>query len=347
MKKKLIKALCFVFALSMMTTMTIGCVGPDNEESIGESTTESTSESTSANSETTSNEESTSTEGTTDKKEEEEEKPVKNETFGVSEKSYEELKKLDGKEISVIGYMANITPTEKDFIYLMDIPFQSDPFYGTEDKNTVNTIPVYAIKGETIEHAEGVIKVTGVLEFGEFDDSIGFTYDYRIKDATCEALYQLDIDGVDDMLWLKAVSAKTVYRMSGIFNYLTFMCKWPTARSGFVTNEDGGRTLVYYTPETAQERMSTFYIRPHTEETYFKDLAEMIKKLDGDCFDELAEIIEDAKKLADKANEALVNKEYTYNEETKQYTLNKGEEFSKELDDLIDRYNEWIAQWRL
>ena len=42
------------------------------------------------------------------------------------------LKELDGKEVSIIGYMAKSSPPTGQYMYLMNLPYQTCPFCGQD-----------------------------------------------------------------------------------------------------------------------------------------------------------------------------------------------------------------------
>lgn len=104
--------------------------------------------------------------------------------------SVEELKKLDGKTVTINGFMSLLSPLNGSLIYLMNIPYQSCPFCIPNTNTLANTI---AVKGENIELTPMPVKITGKLVFGKFSDSYGYEYSYRIQDAKVEVLDEKEI----------------------------------------------------------------------------------------------------------------------------------------------------------
>ena len=58
--------------------------------------------------------------------------------------SVEEMEKLDGKTVSIIGYMSTLSPISGAFMYLMNLPYQSCPFCVPNTTQLANTMAVYA-----------------------------------------------------------------------------------------------------------------------------------------------------------------------------------------------------------
>ena len=122
--------------------------------------------------------------------------------------SIETIQKLNGKTVSLTGYMATLSPLEGDYIYLMNLPFQSCPFCVPNTQQLANTMAVYAAKGTKFDYTDRPVKITGRMDVGQYSDDYGYEYNYRIVDAKYEivdlsqvseeyALYQsLAEDGV-------------------------------------------------------------------------------------------------------------------------------------------------------
>jgi hypothetical protein len=95
--------------------------------------------------------------------------------------SIEELQKLNGKEVMIIGYMSTLSPISGEFMYLMNLPYQSCPFCIPNSTQLANTMAVYAKSSKGFEFTDRAIEVTGILEFGDFTDEFGYIYNYRIS----------------------------------------------------------------------------------------------------------------------------------------------------------------------
>ena len=91
-----------------------------------------------------------------------------NNTLSFSQaNSVEDMQKLDGQEVSIIGYMSTLSPITGNFMYLMNLPYQSCPFCVPNTTQLSNTMAVYAKDGDSFEFTDRAIKVVGTLEFGD------------------------------------------------------------------------------------------------------------------------------------------------------------------------------------
>ena len=124
--------------------------------------------------------------------------------------------------------------------------------------------------------------------------------------------------------------------LASMYAYLNYICNWDDSR--MMTNEKS----VYTDPYTAGYNIVTkgavFYYA--YEEGYFEALTEKINSL-GDGYSDVAENVEKAKALSDKAFSALTNREYTFSKETGKYTLNNSEEIKSEYNTLYSEYSDW------
>lgn len=106
----------------------------------------------------------------------------------------EQLKPYDGKKVSIIGFMATVSPLNGKYIYLINMPYQTCPFCVPNTTELANTIAVYAPEGESFPFVDVPIEVTGTLEIGNFTDEAGYSYSFRIVDASYK---KADIKGME------------------------------------------------------------------------------------------------------------------------------------------------------
>ena len=139
--------------------------------------------------------------------------------------SITEMEKLDGKTVTIIGYMSTLSPVSGKFMYLMNLPYQSCPFCIPNTTQLSNTMAVYSKDGDEFEFTDRAIKVTGVLEFGDYTDEFGYEYGYRIKDATYSILDTSDMSE-QLRLWQQLASTNVVADVYSMFEYLNFLCYW-------------------------------------------------------------------------------------------------------------------------
>ena len=85
---------------------------------------------------------------------------------------------------------------------------------------SVNTIAVYAPDGKSFEFTDVPVRVTGTLEFGSTTDSMGYTYEYRIKDAKLEPADISDLE--EDYKNLHCFNKSRFCRINGkyIYNFI-------------------------------------------------------------------------------------------------------------------------------
>ena len=87
----------------------------------------------------------------------------------------ESLKALNGKRVSIIGYMSTLSPVSGKFMYLMNLPYQSCPFCVPNTTQLSNTMAVYAKDKKGFAFTDRAIQVIGTLNFGDFTDEYGYT----------------------------------------------------------------------------------------------------------------------------------------------------------------------------
>lgn len=104
--------------------------------------------------------------------------------------SVDELKQYDGQTVKINGFMSLLSPINGSLIYLMNIPFQACPYCLPNTTELSNTI---AIKGEDIKFTSLPVEITGTLVFGNFSDSYGYEYTYRIENAKIKELDEKEI----------------------------------------------------------------------------------------------------------------------------------------------------------
>lgn len=100
--------------------------------------------------------------------------------------SIKELKEYNNKTVTAIGYLSPITSYDGSFGYLMNLPYQTCPYCVPSDTKITNTIAIFAKKDKKIEFTEAAIMVRGTLKIEPYTDSYGYSYTYRIINATIE-----------------------------------------------------------------------------------------------------------------------------------------------------------------
>lgn len=264
--------------------------------------------------------------------------------------SIEEMEKLDGKEVTIIGYMSTLSPISGEFMYLMNLPYQSCPFCVPNTTQLANTMAVYAKSAEGFEFTDRAIQVTGILEFGDYTDEFGYEYNYRIKDATYTILNTDDLDP-KIKLWQQLASTDVIAEIYQMYEYINFLCFWPTYTAQF----EGGSDYLYpedaiYFYQTEGAQYNYGY-----QPGYFDSLIAKVESVSKTDFTALIENIRKAEVLAAEAIAEIEAGNYTqvaeysaqFNDGRPQYTMNQASEFEAKMQATYQEFAEWLATWEL
>lgn len=264
--------------------------------------------------------------------------------------SVEEMQKLNGKQVNIIGYMSTLSPINGSFMYLMNLPYQSCPFCVPNTTQLSNTMAVYAKSGDSFEFTDRAIKVTGTLEFGDYTDEYGYEYGYRIKDATYT---EVDTSEMSDKmkLWQQLASTEVISDVYNMYEYINFLCFWPTYTAEF----EGGKDYLYPTDainfiETEGAQFNYGYA-----EGYFDSMIKTIEEVSTTDFITLVENIKKAKSLAERAFADLKAEEYattteysgSFGDGRSQYKMNNADAYEKEMEAIYREFAEWLAEWEI
>lgn len=264
--------------------------------------------------------------------------------------SIEELQKLDGKEVVIIGYMSTLSPISGEFMYLMNLPYQSCPFCIPNSTQLANTMAVYAKSSKGFEFTDRAIEVTGILEFGDFTDEFGYMYNYRIVKATYKIVDTEDMDP-KLKLWQQLASTDVISDVFQMYEYLNFLCYWPSYTVEFESGKDyvyPGDALYFIQTENAQFNYGY-------KENYFSNIVSTIKSVNETEFEALVNNIIKAEELSKLALAQLVEEKYTtvseysnvFNDGRAQYRINIYEQLEKSIDELYTEFSNWISSWEL
>ena len=264
--------------------------------------------------------------------------------------SVTEMKALDGKQVSIIGYMSTLSPINGSFMYLMNMPYQSCPFCVPNTSQLSNTMAVYAKDAEGFKFTDRAIKVEGILEFGDYTDEYGYEYGYRIKDATYT---EVDTSEMSEKmkLWQQLASTEVIGEVYNMYEYVNFLCFWPTYTAQFSEGKD------YLYPSDALSFVKTEGAQYNYgyADGYFDNLITTVKQVDEKEFSELINNKEKAHSLAEKALTDLENGAYTttaeysdvFNDARSQYIMNNSDSFEQEMDSIYREFSYWLAEWEI
>lgn len=262
--------------------------------------------------------------------------------------SLDTLTKLDGKSVTLTGYMATLSPLSGDYIYLMNLPYQSCPFCVPNTQQLANTMAVYAAKGSTFDYTDRPVQITGRLELGDFTDEYGYTYNYRIVDAKYETVDLSQVSS-DYALYQSLAEDGVIADVNAMFDYLMFVCQW-TEYQGAYTDESGNRITYFLYPGDAQNTLEDdgpYGYAKQASADYFPGLIGRVQAVGGDDVKELTDIISDAQALEARAREELNQQRYTYDEAADKYALDDGDALYNGFYDVYGRFSQWLTKYQL
>jgi cell division FtsZ-interacting protein ZapD len=261
---------------------------------------------------------------------------------------YAQIEPLNHKQVSIVGYMATLSPLSGKYMYLMNLPYQSCPFCLPNSTQLANTMAVYAKNGQTFAYTEQAIRVTGTLEIGDYSDEFGYLYNYRIADASYE-IVDLKTVSEEYALWVSIAQDGIVLDISAMFDYLYFVCQWTDYQS--VNEYEDGTTEEYYLyPGDAENILKDDGpngYAAYAAEDYFPKLIARVKAIDKTALSDLVEILNEAKALETDALKELSDGNYVFIEAADQYQLSANDALVSRFDEAYEKFTAWIAKWAL
>ncbi|MBQ4055468.1 MAG: hypothetical protein IJD17_07095 [Clostridia bacterium] len=277
------------------------------------------------------------------------EEEIKMLSFSQAE-SVDEMQNYDGQKVTIIGYMSTLSPINGNFMYLMNLPYQSCPFCVPNTTQLSNTMAVYAKDGDEFEFTDSAIQVTGIMEFGDYTDEFGYEYGYRIKDAEYSVVDTSDMSE-KLALWQQLAATDVISDVYSMYEYLNFLCYWPGYTAEFGDGEDYlyPSDALYFIQEDGAQYNYGY------ADGYFDNIIADIKEVNETAFADLVANIESAKAFAEKALAELTAENYTqveeysgaFNDGRGQYKMNLSEELETEMETLYRAFSEWLSGWEL
>jgi hypothetical protein len=263
--------------------------------------------------------------------------------------SLEEMEKLSGKTVSIIGYMSTLSPVSGKFMYLMNLPYQSCPFCIPNTTTLSNTLAIYAEEGKTFEFTDRAVQVIGTLEFGSWTDEFGYQYDYRIKDATFEILNTENMSE-ELKMWQTIAASNVVMDIYSMYEYTSFVCFW----AEYTANFGNGYDYIYPDDVNSFITGNGSYAYANNDK-FFDDIIKTLKEIDEVQMADLIQNVESCRALCKKALAELENKNYTmvpeyskyFGDGRNQYRLNIFEELNTEFNTNYEVFANWIAKWEV
>lgn len=275
---------------------------------------------------------------------------------------YDYLKTLNGKQVTISGYMATSSPVDGSFIFLMNLPYQSCPFCLPNTSQLSNTMEVYPGKGTTFEQTTQAIRVVGTLVVAEdpdkpFVDEFGYEFNYKVVDATYTVIRAEELSS-DMALWQKVAEADIVNDIYKMYDYVNFLCAWNTYFVNSYTDESGATVAGYYLYASDAEK----YIYPDGgqfhygyRDGYFDSIVAAIEAIDKTAFADLVANVRKAETLAADALSELENGNYTFEKQYVEkfgqedyiYTLTNGEALTQRMQALYAEFSNWLGNWEM
>lgn len=259
------------------------------------------------------------------------------------------MKEMDGQQVTIIGYMSTLSPVNGQFMYLMNLPYQSCPFCIPNTTQLSNTIAVYAEEGQEFKFTDRAIQVVGTLEFGSWTDEFGYTYDYRINNANFTVV---DTENMSEelKLWQEIAASNIIADVNALYEYVNFICYW----SQYVVQF--GDTYDYlYANDAKQYIVKDGYYFQYTQPAYYDALIKKIEAIDKEKLADLVTMVKDLQDLSARAIKDLEDGKYTvvpeygsyFGDKRNQYKLDNYEQYDKEFMELWNEFAVWMAQWEV
>ena len=275
---------------------------------------------------------------------------------------YDYLKSINGKTVTISGYMATSSPVDGSFMFLMNLPYQSCPFCVPNTSQLSNTMEVYPKDGDAFGFTTQAIKVVGTLVVAEkedepFTDRYGYQFNYKIVDATYTILQAEELSA-DMALWQKIASSDVISEIYAMYDYINFLCAWNSYYINSYTDESGNTIPGYYLYASDALHFLTIDGAQYNygyQEGYFDGIVRKIEAIDPSEFKDLVDNIRKAEALAQKALAELENGNYTYelqyiemfDNEDYVYTLNIGDELLQEMQTIYTEFANWLGSWEM
>lgn len=233
-------------------------------------------------------------------------------------------------------------------MYLMNMPYQSCPFCLPNTTQLSNTMAVYAPEGKSFDYTDQAIRITGRIAIEDMVDEFGYTYNYRIADASYEVV---DLSTVSEeyALWQAIATDGIVTELNAMFDYLYFLCQW-TEYKGSYTDENGNTVEFFMYPGDVEQYLmddSAYGYADKYADSYFPGLISRIRAINPDGLEDLVAIVEAAQAQADIALAELNNGAYTYDEATDKFTLNNNDTLYEQFYDVYYQFLDWLTRWEL
>ena len=262
--------------------------------------------------------------------------------------SLDTLKALDGKSVTITGYMATLSPLSGEYIYLMNMPYQSCPFCVPNTNQLSNTMAVYAASGSKFEFTDRPVQISGVMRVADRVDDYGYSYNYYIDNASYTAV---DLSSISQeyALYQSLAEDGVIADVNAMFDYLMFVCQWTEYTSSY-TDESGAEITYYLYPgdtTSILEDDGPYGYAAQASADYFPGLISRVNAISSTGLTELTDIISDAQAVEQYARAELDSGNYTYDEAADKYSLTNSEELYNRFYEVYAAFSTWLTQYEL
>ena len=260
----------------------------------------------------------------------------------------ETLNGLDGRTVTITGYMATLSPLDGQYIYLMNIPYQSCPFCMPNTAELSNTMAVFAADNTKFEFTDRPIKITGTLKIEDRVDDYGYSYNYFIDEADYEIV---DLSAVSDeyAFYNSLAEDGVIGDVNAMFDYLMFVCQW-TEYIGSYTDDSGSTVSYYLYPGDVENMLAdegAYGYAAEASADYFPGLIGRVQAISKTESEYLVSIIAEAQEVEQYARSELAAGNYTYDADNDKYILDNGEELYNRFYEVYLKFSEWLANYQL
>lgn len=262
--------------------------------------------------------------------------------------SLDTLKALDGKPVTITGYMATLSPLSGDYIYLMNMPYQSCPFCVPNTNQLSNTMAVYASSGSKFEFTDRPVQINGTMRVADRVDDYGYSYNYYIDDASYTAV---DLSSVSQeyALYQSLAEDGVIADVNAMFDYLMFVCQWTEYTSSY-TDESGQQITFNLYPGDVTSILESDGLNGYATQAspdYFPGLISRVNAVSSTGLTELTDVLSAAQAVEQYARGELESGNYTYDEAADKYTLTNSEELYNRFYEVYAAFSTWLTQYEL
>lgn len=196
----------------------------------------------------------------------------------------DELRKLNGEKIKMVGFFAQSSPLDGSMVYLMNMPYQSCVYCLPNTNQLMNTMAVYPKNGKKFTFTDLPVEIVGTIIFEDYTDEMGYSYEYRIVDAEVN---EADVEYLSDDVKI----------------YTDLVNKgFPDKISAIILLVNNINSMEY-----EGQNIEDAEIIP---EELLVELDSLFDNLDKSKYEDILAIVEDLKALVKDVNNTLISKDY-------------------------------------